>query len=235
MLDFEKIGDCTLYFGDCLDVMPLLGEVSCVVTDPAYRVISGGTGSGAMCERTAGILKKNDGKIFEHNDVSISDWLPLVYKVLKDPAHAYLMTNFLNLEETLSACRACGLGLHNLLVWKKNNVTPNRWYMKNVEYTVFARKGAAFSINDKGAKTCVDFDNPRDKAHPTEKPLALMELYIKNSTQPGDTVLDPFMGSGTTGVACVNTGRKFIGIEKDPEYFDIACDRIEGAYGAISK
>jgi site-specific DNA-methyltransferase (adenine-specific) len=67
------------------------------------------------------------------------------------------------------------------------------------------------------------------KVHPTEKPVALMEYLIRTYTNEGDTVLDNTMGSGTTGVACVNTGRKFIGIERDPTYFEIAKQRISGA------
>jgi len=227
MLDFEQIGDCTLYYGDCLEVMPTLEKVDCVVTDPAYRVISGGNTTETY--RTGGVLVKNDGKIFEHNDITIEEWMPPLYEALKDPAHAYLMTNFLNLGPMMAAGESNGFLFHNLLVWLKNNVTPNRWYMKNVEYTLLARKGAAFSINNKGSKTCFETKNPTDKIHPTEKPVELMEYYVNNSTKPDGVVLDPFMGSGTTGVACVNTGRKFIGIELDPRYFDVACERIEKA------
>ena len=71
---------------------------------------------------------------------------------------------------------------------------------------------------------------PRKENHPNEKPIRLVEIFINNHTLPHDTVLDPFMGSGTTGVACVNLGRKFIGIEIDPDYFEIACRRIREAY-----
>lgn len=74
--------------------------------------------------------------------------------------------------------------------------------------------------------SCIEFSRDRDKLHPTQKPVALMEYLIKTYTNPGETVLDNCMGSGTTGVACKNTGRKFIGIEKDDKYFDIAQDRI---------
>jgi DNA modification methylase len=71
--------------------------------------------------------------------------------------------------------------------------------------------------------------HPEDRFHPTQKPLALMKWVIENYTDNNDTILDPFMGSGTTGVACVQTGRKFIGIEIEPKYFDIACERIRVA------
>jgi site-specific DNA-methyltransferase (adenine-specific) len=76
------------------------------------------------------------------------------------------------------------------------------------------------------------FDKEESHVHPTQKPVALMEYMIRTYTNPGDTVLDNCMGSGTTGVACANTGRKFIGIEQDPDYFEIARKRIEEAYSA---
>ena len=102
--------------------------------------------------------------------------------------------------------------------------------MKNCEYTLFLRKGAAFPIKNMGSKTVHKFQNPIGcKLHPTEKPVGLMQLYIENSSNPEDTVLDPFMGSGTTGVAAANTGRRFIGIEMDVGYFTAASARIRTA------
>lgn len=77
--------------------------------------------------------------------------------------------------------------------------------------------------------TVIDFPRDKDKVHPTQKPVALMEYLIRTYTNEGDTVMDNTMGSGTTGVACENTGRRFIGIERDPTYFAVATGRIEGA------
>ena len=139
------------------------------------------------------------------------------------------MTNTINLEKYLTLARETGFGLHNVLIWEKNNCTPNRWYMKNCEYILFLRKGKAKRINNVGSKTVHSFDNIiGNKNHPTEKPVSLMEYYITNSSNVGDTVLDPFMGSGSTGVACLNTNRNFIGMELDKNYFEIARKRIKG-------
>ena len=202
-----------------------------IVTDPPYRTISGGSGpSSPIHRRPAGMLKKNDGRIFEHNAIAFSDYLPDLFRVLRPGGHMYLMVNFLNLEEALAETRRAGLGIHNLLIWQKNNATPNRWYMKNVEYVIFARKGTARAINDKGSKTCHSFDNVRGKSHPTEKPVDLLRFYIENSSQPGDTVLDPFMGTGSTGVAAVLSGRSFLGAEIDPTYFIKADERIGAVF-----
>ena len=212
--------------GDCLELMKDIpdGSVDMVLTDPPYKVISGGNRSAG---RPVGMLSANDGKIFKHNDILFEDYMPEVYRVMADRSHIYLMVNFLNLETAMRSVRECGLKAHNLLVWNKSNATPNRWYMKNVEYVIFARKGKAKAIANPSSKTCHPFSNvPAGRVHPTQKPVALMEFYIRNSSNEGDTVLDPFMGSGTTGVAAKNLNRDFIGIELDEAYFSIAKDRI---------
>lgn len=211
----------TLRCGDMrLNLPPI---VDLIVTDPPYRVISGGN---SAVGRPTGILAANDGRIFTDNDIAFADYLPQLYSVLRDPGHLYMMVNFFNLEAALAATRQAGFDIHNLLVWKKNNVTPNRWYMKNAEYVIMARKGKAFSIADCGSKTVHEFNSVSERDHPTEKPVDLMRLYIENSSRPGDLVLDPFMGSGSTGVAAGLAGRRFWGVEIDPVYYAAACRRM---------
>ncbi len=219
-----------LMHGDCIEKMKEIpaGSVDLIVCDPPYKVISGGkpTKKG----QPSGMLSKNDGKIFAHNNLREEDWFPIIYDKLKDNSHCYIMTNALNLERYLRLARETGFKLHNLIVWQKNNCTPNRWYMKNAEYTLFLRKGKAKAINLMGSKTVHSVDIEKGiKAHPTQKPVALMELYISNSSNEGDTVLDFTMGSGSTGVACVNLNREFIGIELDENYYNIAINRINKA------
>ncbi len=121
-----------------------------------------------------------------------------------------------------------GFRLHNILVWGKNNCTPNRWYMKNVEFILFLYKGKAFPINNFSSKQLLSFTNisGKKKLHPTEKPVDLLKVLISNSSKINQTVLDPFMGSGSTGVAAMNLNRKFVGIEIDSKYFTIAQGRL---------
>ncbi|QIG65878.1 N6-adenine specific DNA methyltransferase [Ochrobactrum phage vB_OspM_OC] len=219
----------TLFNGNCLDFLKTLEDetIDLVVTDPPYRVISGGKNDGKD-KRPSGILTKNDGKIFNHNDIQIVDYLPELYRVLKPNTDAYIMTNNINLRDLLNIAHDVGFKLHNLLVWEKNNVTPNRWYMKNLEYTVYLYKGNARPINNPSSKQSFNFPNPRNKVHPTEKPVELMEHYILNSSDPGAVVLDPFLGGGATGVAAIRNDRKFVGCELEENYFNIAKERIEG-------
>lgn len=106
--------------------------------------------------------------------------------------------------------------------------------MKNCEYVIFAKKGNAKFINNCGSKTVHKVKGNKTTSHPTEKPIELMKMYVLNSSIENNTILDPFMGSGTTGVACVNTNRNFIGIEMDDKYFEIAKERIESAQGIFT-
>lgn len=220
MIEYNKI-----YNEDCLIGMKRMPNesIDLIITDPPYKCISGGKPH--KKGQPSGMLSKNDGKIFEHNDISCEEWFPELYRVLKEGSHCYVMTNTINLEEYLRVSRECGFGLHNVLVWRKNNVTPNRWYMKNAEYILFLRKGEAKPINNCGSKTVHDFDNVKNKLHPTQKPVDLLEFYIENSSQPNEIVFDPFMGVGSTAIAAINTGRRFLGFELDKKYYDVAVEK----------
>ena len=149
-----------------------------------------------------------------------------LYRVLKEGSHCYIMTNTLNLREYLNLAEKVGFKLHNLLVWEKNNKVTNRWYMKNGEYVLFLRKGPAKPINDCSCATIHQFDNVRKKEHPTEKPVSLLKMYVTNSSQEGDTVLDPFCGSGSLAEACLLSNRKFVCIDIDEEFYQKTTNRV---------
>jgi site-specific DNA-methyltransferase (adenine-specific) len=200
-----------------------------LLTDPPYRTITGGDSNGANSERPKGMLRGNR-KLFTHqNNIKPSDWMKLVYDCLKEGSHAYIFTNVLNLADMMAEAQRAGFKLHNLLVWEKNNCTPSQFYMKNCEYILFLRKGKAKWINDiGGSKTVHQFNNIiGNKQHPCEKPVDLLEFYIRNSSQEGDVVFDPFVGSGSSGLAAVKSGRAFVGIELDATYCAIANQRIQ--------
>lgn len=219
----------TLHHADCLEILKSIPDnsIDLIVTDPPYRTTSRGS-----CGGTGGILKDElnmKGKVFFHNDIKISDWIGEVYRVLKESGHCYIMTNNVNLCNYLTEIKDAGFNIFKTLVWKKDNCITNMYYMDNHEYIIFCRKGKAIKINNCGTKSVLEIQNPKNKNHPTEKPVELMEILIENSSNKGDTVLDPFMGSGSTGVACVNTGRKFVGVELDTHYFYMAQNRINNA------
>lgn len=218
-----------LWRGDCLELMKDIPDnsVDLILTDPPYKTTSRGSSGG-----TGGMLKSDDfkkGNAFKHNAITFDEWLPECFRVLKEGSHAYFMTNNKNLLRMLKAVESAGFNIFKTLVWAKNTAITNMYYMDSHEYIIFCRKGKAIKINNCGTKSVMFFDNPKNKVHPTEKPVGLMTQLIENSTNDSDVVLDLFMGSGSTGVACAKTNRNFIGIELDRDYYDIAVNRINEA------
>ena len=219
-----------LYNKDCIDILNHLDPetVDLCVTDPPYRLIGGGNTKGGF--RHGSIQDKalvERGRYFRHNDISFDEWLPAVFRVMKPGTHTYVMCNPRNLKGLWDASERAGFKFQQLIVWDKGNVLPNKFYMNAYELILMLRKGPCRYINDMGAKNIISVPSVRGKKHPTEKPVELMEILIRQSSVKGDTVLDPFMGCGSTGMACKNLGREFIGIELDEDYFEIARQRLE--------
>lgn len=240
---------------DCLDILKQLPDkcVDLVCTDCPYRIIGGGCATGTYgnlrtdapkgvlfrgCGRcakkweTAGQLDENyenvkSGKMFANNEIKFEQWLPEIYRVLKDNTHCYIMINGRNLAELQKQAEKVGFVYQQLLVWEKGNATPNKFYLNACEFILMLRKGGERWINNMGTKTVLKVPNQiGDKPHPTAKPIELMEILIANSTDENDIVLEPFAGSGSTCIAAKKLKRRFIGVEIDPEYCEIANQRL---------
>lgn len=224
-----------LYNRDCMEVMKSLPDesIDLVVTDVPYRTTARGCAgnSGGMLQKE--INKK--GRVFNFNSINCSEYLPELFRVLKEGSHCYIMTNHLNLREMLNEAEKVGLHFIKSLIWLKDNKIMGKWYMSQFEYILFFRKGKAVPINCCGTSDVLQVPNKKLKdrdginLHDTEKPVRLMEQLVLNSSKEGDFVMDPFMGIGSTGIACKKNGRNFIGIEIDPKYFYIARERIKNA------
>lgn len=231
MIEPLIIGGAQLYHGDAITVMAALVEAGVAAdmlcSDPPYLLTSGGQTEGGIHERLGGEGYDNGGHLVAC-DLDWNDFMPLFFGVM-GRGHAYVMANNRNVQPMLNAASAAGFEFHNLLVWDKVSATPNRWYMKNAEFTGLFYKGKAIAINDCSSMSCIRHPHTDESAHPTEKPVTLMEHYILNSTRPGDLVIDPFMGSGSTGVAAIRAGRRFIGIELDERWHGVAAKRIAKA------
>ena len=219
-----------LYKGDCLEEMKKIpsGKIDLVCTDPPYKKVAGGCTNKAVRLSGASQEDLSKGKFFKENIVKFEEWIPECYRVLKEGTHCYIMSDDRNLKDILNTGEKTGFKLLNILTWKKTKHTPNRYYLKNSEFIVMFRKGKARNINHMGTYQVLEFPNVEKKTHPAEKPFDLIKCLVENSTNENDIVLDPFMGSGVCGDVCVKTGRKFVGIEKDENYFNIAKGRIEG-------
>jgi len=201
-------------------------KVDLIITDPPYKTTKRGNSGG-----TGGMLKSKDfinGKGgFKNNEVNQKEWLSKCFKVLKEDKHIYIMTNNKNLSQTLLDVVSSGFKVFKTLIWAKDNCITNMWYMDSHEYIIFARKGKAKKINNCGDRSVFNIPNPKNKLHPSQKPIELFEKLVLNSSDENDVVFDPFMGVGTLPISCINNNRNFIGIEMDKEYFEIAKKRIE--------
>jgi site-specific DNA-methyltransferase (adenine-specific) len=225
---------------DCLEGIKLMPDnsIDLVVTDPPYKIVQGGCSNKAVTiNACGGILNKHDGdnielvkkgKIFNHNEIQFNEWLPEIYRVLKDNSHCYIMINGRNLAELQMEAEKVGFRFHNIIAWDKGNATPNKWYMQRLEFILFLFKGEAKNINNMGTTTLLQVPNIKrgTKLHPTEKPTDLMKILIENSSKKNDIVLEPFAGCGSTLLACKETGRNFIGFELDKHYCELAEKRI---------
>lgn len=218
--------------GNCLELMKEIPDetIDLIATDPPYKVTRRGNAgnSGGMLQKS--INKK--GQVFEFNDISCKQYAPELFRILKKGTHCYIMTNHTNLIEMLNIFTNVGFKFVKCLIWNKGNKIMGQFYMSQYEYIMFFRKGKAKKINNCGTSDILNILNKKTKVngknlHDTEKPVELMKILIENSSDENQTVLDPFMGIGTTGLACINTNRNFIGMELDKNYFEIAKNRIE--------
>jgi len=192
------IGNATLYCSPCEQVLPLLGKVDAVITDPPYGLgdrMKGGTWAA-----------KEEFKGMPVWDQSAPDVAFLLKLAALSPTCVFWGGNYYGLPPT-----RCWL------VWDKQNAVPT---MADCEL--------AWTSLDANTKRMSRPVGRVENGHPSGKPLDLMAWTLRTVKAAG-TVLDPFMGSGTTGVACMQAGLPFIGIEREPKYFEIACRRIEDA------
>ena len=221
-----------LIHGDCLVAMKDIPDASIdlICTDPPYKLTSRGSGGTMSGYWTNELTKK--GKIFENNDIEIEDYIHELYRVLKDKPHCYIMCNQVNLPHFLQVISDSKFKYVKCLIWDKGNKICGRFYMNCFEYIIMLRKGGERPINDCGTPDILSIPNKKTKGvdgkniHDSEKPIALMQILIQNSSNEGDIVLDPFMGSGTTGLAAIKCNRKFIGIELDEKYYQTSQQRI---------
>jgi site-specific DNA-methyltransferase (adenine-specific)/modification methylase len=202
-----EIGNATLYLGDCMDILPTLQKVDAVITDPPYGIN----------ENSKKVASR--GKLASPKDYGDFDWdkAPppdaLIELIRTKGQHqAFFGGNYFTLPPT-----SCWL------VWDKLNGN-NDFADCELAWTNWPKAVRRLQWRWNGMIR----QGNEERYHPTQKPLEVMKWVIELCPK-SETILDPFMGSGTTGVAAIQLGRKFIGIEREPKYFDIACKRIEQA------
>jgi DNA modification methylase len=224
----ETIGRATLYLGDCRDILPTLGRVDAVVTDPPYILSDAGPGDSHFGMS----LNKFDGADYKAivNGFDVEGIFGALEAICQ-PFNLFCFCSNKQISELMSYHEARGRAT-TLLVWHKVNAAPfaNGVWRGDIEYCIHAKdSGAVFIGGAMDKKKVSEFPIVQDAAHPTVKPLPLIKKYVGICSNAEQTILDCFMGSGTTGVAAVQMGRNFIGIEKDERHFATACNRIEQA------
>ena len=213
---------------DCMDGMAAMdgGSVDLVIADPPYFQGDGGGGG------SFGVKKKNHRTEIDKMMCGISDeCIEQMARVCRR-VNMYIFCSVLQIPQYLAFATRHGYKF-DILTWHKTNAVPacNGKYMPDTEYIVFIKESGV-PLHDTAAtkrKYDVTPTNVKDKrkwGHPTIKPLDIVQNLIVNYTQEGGVVLDPFMGSGTTAVACIRTGRKYIGFELNTEYYEVCRKRI---------
>jgi len=227
----ERIGDATLYLGNCADVLPTLGKVDAVITDPPYMNMAGGT----SITFDSGVAHCAPSKTVGDPWGANLEWVPFALALSEKAFFVFCSFHFVaDLRNAVPHKPTA------LITWFQRNAAPSAANAPQfqTEFCWAWRIGTGLDWR----KIKSHYDIPRlqagcmaverilnrdgTTAHPTQKPVALMAELMKCGAK---TILDPFMGSGTTGVAAIQLGRKFIGVEREPRYFDIACERIENA------
>ncbi len=229
MIEKVQIGDATLYCGDCLAIMPTLQRVDAVVTDPPYS--SGGyqeSGKSAGSIGSNAIEKWEGRPTIAADNLSTRGYMRLIKDVCRATKSREIYV-FCDWRMWTSTCDALEDGFfrpRSMIVWNKGTPGMGVGWRGQHELICYGLRGPA-KIGTAGKGNVLSIGRSGNPDHPTQKPVLVLEELLSGSD--GNVILDPFMGSGTTGVACSNLGRKFIGIEIERKYFDIACERIERA------
>lgn len=232
----EQIGDATLYLGDALEILPTLSDVAAVITDPPY--CSGARTSADVRGRSGmsrGELWKS--KPLPNDRMTVTGFVWMMRQVAMAaedvliPGGSFLcFIDWRQYPTLYGVVESANLRVQTMVVWDKESMALGNGFRNQHELIIHAAKDSPNVYNRAVPNVLRHKRISASTQHPTEKPVGLMETLVSVVTDSGNLVVDPFMGSGTTGCACLSNGRKFIGVERDAGYFDVACLRLDGAY-----
>lgn len=220
-----------IFCGDCLEIMKGVpdGSVDLVVIDPPYEIET--SGAGLYKQQDKQYIKELEGMKDGFSGQALDELCRVMNKI-----NIYIFCSqkqIIPLLDYFVKKKGCNW---NLICWHKTNPVPacGNKYLTDTEYILFFREKGVKVYGNYNTKftyyaTPLNQKEKKQFNHPTVKPINIIQNFIVNSSQENEIVLDCFMGSGSTGVACINTNRKFIGIELDPTYFETAKKRLEEA------
>lgn len=220
--------------GDCLELMKDIPDksIDLIVTDPPYLI------------KYKTNYRKNKNHDFcseilnDNNYYLISNYIKECYRILKNDTAMYIFCNCDRVDYFKQELEKTGFKIKNMIIWVKNNWTAGdlkAQFGKQYEILFLVNKGRK-KFNGKRITDVWNFNriSGKQQLHQNQKPLDLIEQCILKHSDEGDLIFDGFIGSGSTGVACINTNRNFIGIELDEKYFEIACERINNTQEKVS-
>lgn len=224
-----------LVHGDCNAAMKALVKqgvkVDAIITDPPYNISKANNFSTMKTAKRQGVDFGEWDKGFD-----LISWLDIADKLLKDGGNIVIFNSFLNIGNIAKALESRGYAIKDLIRWIKPNPMPRNMscrFVSDYELAIWCVKGKKkWTFNNTSGSylrpeiRCPSPNGKERLGHPTQKPVCLMETLVKILTNPEDVVLDPFMGSGSTGVACIRQNRHFIGIELDEKYYNMSYKRI---------
>ena len=214
------MSEINLLHGDCFELFQNIPDesVDMILTDPPYVMSFQSDYRKTKYEKIKG----------DSNLDWLGDFVNEIYRVSKPNTAHYVFCSFHHVDKFKQAIEN-KFKVKNILTWVKNNTSMGDLkgdFAPKTEFIIFFHKGRKL-INGKRDPNVLEFKKTRNELHPTQKPVDMTEYMIGKFSDEGDLILDPFMGSGTTGIACLNTNRRFIGMELEEDYFNIAKERIE--------
>ena len=218
------MSEINLLHGDCFELFQNIPDesVDMILTDPPYGMSFQSDYRKTKYEKIKG----------DSNLDWLGDFVNEIYRVSKPNTAHYVFCSFHHVDKFKQAIEN-KFKVKNILTWVKNNTSMGDLkgdFAPKTEFIIFFHKGRKL-INGKRDPNVLEFKKTRNELHPTQKPVDMTEYMIGKFSDEGDVILDPFMGSGTTGIACLNTNRRFIGMELDDDYFKIASGRIKTEIG----
>ena len=233
-----------LYLGDCIEVMKKLerNKVDLIFADPPYFLSNDGQSirSGKVVSVNKGDWDKKEN--YDNVDSFTYNWLKECYRILKYDGTIWVSGTHHNIFDIEKNMKRIGFKIINIVIWHKSDPPPLIYKNKfrfSYEFIIWAKKGGKhyfnydemYSVNNQEMEDvwlmdAVQMSEKKHGYHPTQKPEKLLERIIKATSKEGDIVLDPFLGSGTTCFVAKKLNRKYIGIEKEEKYFNIAKDRL---------
>lgn len=212
--------DIQLYYGDCLEIMKDIpaNSVDAIITDPPYGVSYQSN------------MRKDKFGLMANDDITDAAWLAFAARTLKEGGMIYCFSRWDVLGQWKNLIQFFGLEVRSCIVWDKGRGGMGDLvgsYAPSYEMILVAARGRNKLKNGRNRDVIQIAPHRTNMLHPAQKPVELLETLIKDSTYKGDTILDCFMGSGSTMEACINTNRNGIGIELSQDYFNISKKRVE--------